>query len=199
MVILDVVVKGRPWAYLQPEVSGLSVVVHNMAKESILIKSFKCEPVSLFVGCSHEVRNIVDAQDGVPLNTVIAPESNIPSAYSLRGNGMRLRSTAKRSMPLEASGPQRMIKGTKAIGWRDDAARPAPASMRSTILVPCLHAGFVRTRAQAAALSSARASTRSRVMSKGVRISHHGDTALRRRERNWNRALSAGTVGANGT
>jgi hypothetical protein len=53
---------------------------------------------------------------------------------------------------------------------------------------------------QAAALNrSARASTRSRVMSKGVRISHHGDTALRRRERNWKRALSAGTVGANGT
>jgi hypothetical protein len=38
---------------------------------------------------------------------------------------------------------------------------------------------------QAAALNrSARASMRSRVMSNGVRTSHHGDTALRGRERN---------------
>jgi hypothetical protein len=75
MVILGFVVKGRPWAYLQPEVPGLSILVHNMAKGSILIKSFQCEPVSLFVGRSHEMRDIVEAQAGVPLNTVIAPES----------------------------------------------------------------------------------------------------------------------------
>ena len=81
MVILGFVIKGRPWAYLQPEVLGLSVVVHNMAKEPILIKSFKCEPASLLVVRSHQVRNIVDAQAGVPLNTVIAPESNY--AFSL--------------------------------------------------------------------------------------------------------------------
>jgi hypothetical protein len=75
MVILGFVVKGRPWAYLQPEVPGLSVFVHNMAKEPILIKSFKCEPVALFVGRSHEMQDIVVAHVGVPLNTVIAPES----------------------------------------------------------------------------------------------------------------------------
>ena len=75
MVILGFVVKGRPWAYLQPEVPGLSVVVHNMANEPILIKSFKCEPVSLFVGRSHEMQDILEAQAGVPLNTAIAPES----------------------------------------------------------------------------------------------------------------------------
>jgi len=40
-----------------------------------LIKSFKCEPVSLFVGRSHEIRDIVEAQVGLPLNVVIAPES----------------------------------------------------------------------------------------------------------------------------
>jgi hypothetical protein len=74
MVILGFVVKGRPWAYLQPEVPGLSLVVHNMAKEPILIKSFKCEPMSLCVGRSHEIRDIVEAQVGVPPNTVIAPE-----------------------------------------------------------------------------------------------------------------------------
>src|ERR1700730_15610426 len=75
MVILGFVVKGRPWAYLQPEVPGLSVVVHNLAKEPIFIKSFKCEPVSLFLGRSHEMRDIVEAEGGVPLNTVFAPES----------------------------------------------------------------------------------------------------------------------------
>ena len=75
MVILGFVVKGRPWTYVQPEVSGLSVVVHNMARESILVRSFKCEPVSLFVSRSHELRNIEDAQAGVPLNTVIATEA----------------------------------------------------------------------------------------------------------------------------
>ena len=75
MVILGFIVKGRPWAYLQPEVPGLSVVVHNMAKEPILINSFKCKPLSLFVGRSHEIRDIVEAQVGVPLNTVIAPQS----------------------------------------------------------------------------------------------------------------------------
>jgi hypothetical protein len=84
MVILGFVVKGRPWAYLQPEVPGLSVVVHNMAKERILIKSFKCQPVSLFVGRSHEARYIVDAQAGVPLNSVIAPESK--HSFSLLTN-----------------------------------------------------------------------------------------------------------------
>jgi hypothetical protein len=75
MVILGIVVKGRPWAYLQPEVPGLSLVVHNMANEPIIIKSFKCRPVSLFVGRSHEMRDIIEAQVGVPPNTVIAPES----------------------------------------------------------------------------------------------------------------------------
>ena len=76
MVILGFLVKGRPWAYLQPEVPGLSVIVHNMAKEPIFIKSLKCEPASLFVGRSHEIGDIVEAQLGVPLNTAIAPQSN---------------------------------------------------------------------------------------------------------------------------
>jgi hypothetical protein len=75
MVFFGFAVKGRPWGFLQPEVPGLSVVVHNMAKDPILIKSFKCEPVSLVVGRSHEMRDIVEAQVGLPPNTVIAPES----------------------------------------------------------------------------------------------------------------------------
>jgi hypothetical protein len=75
MVVLGFVVKGRPWAYLQPEVAGLSVVVHNMAREPIIIKSFKCKPVSLFVGRRHEVQEVVEAEAGVPPKTVIAPES----------------------------------------------------------------------------------------------------------------------------
>jgi hypothetical protein len=75
MVILGLVIKDGPWAYLQPELSGLSVLVHNMAKESILIKSFKCEPVSMFVGRSHETRDIAEAQAAVPPITVIAPQS----------------------------------------------------------------------------------------------------------------------------
>src|SRR5215470_14057156 len=76
MVILGFVVKGRPWAYLQPEVPGLSVVVHNMAKEPIFIRSLKCKPGSLFVGRSHEIGDIVEARIGVPLNTAIAPKTN---------------------------------------------------------------------------------------------------------------------------
>jgi hypothetical protein len=75
MVILGFVVKGRPWAYLQPEVPGLSLVVHNMAKEPIIIKTFKCKPGSLFVGRGHEIRDIVEAHAGVPPNAVIAPAS----------------------------------------------------------------------------------------------------------------------------
>ena len=76
MVLFGIVVKDRPWAYLQPEVSGLSVLVHNMANEPILIKSFKCEPASLFVSRSHEMRDIVGAEAAVTRNTVIAPQSN---------------------------------------------------------------------------------------------------------------------------
>ncbi len=75
MVILGIVVKGRPWVYLQPEVPGLSILVHNMATEPIVIKSFQCEPLSLFVGRSHETRDITEAKIGVPLNAVIPPQS----------------------------------------------------------------------------------------------------------------------------
>lgn len=71
MVILGLVAKGRPWVYLQPEVHGPSVVVHNMAREPILVRSIGCGRVPLLVARSHDVRDTEAARAGEPLNVHI--------------------------------------------------------------------------------------------------------------------------------
>jgi hypothetical protein len=71
MVILGFVAKGRPWVYLQPEVHGPSVVVHNMAREPIVVRSIDCGRVSLLVARSHDVRDTEPARAGEPLNVSI--------------------------------------------------------------------------------------------------------------------------------
>jgi hypothetical protein len=74
-VLIDRVFQHRPIVDLRPEKDPdyLKVVVHNVAKEAILIKSFECEPSSMGVSYSPALEQIVEAAAGKTFSAVIAP------------------------------------------------------------------------------------------------------------------------------
>jgi hypothetical protein len=73
-IVYDRFFKGEPLVYLQPGDTQLAVVVRNVAKEPILIKSFKCRPEAMFVSLSAEVGDLVYAIRGKPINALIQPD-----------------------------------------------------------------------------------------------------------------------------
>jgi hypothetical protein len=81
-IVIDRFYKDRPYVYLWPETPELTVgtpllkiVVRNVSKEAIFIKSFRCSPPAMYVSHGPTIRHMIAAAMRQPINAVIGPES----------------------------------------------------------------------------------------------------------------------------
>jgi hypothetical protein len=76
-VVIDRIFRHRPIVYLRPDHDPdyLMIVVRNIAKEAIIIKSITCDPPSMLVGYGLEIEHMVEAAADKKFSTVIEPAS----------------------------------------------------------------------------------------------------------------------------
>jgi hypothetical protein len=74
-VVIDRFFKDRPLVYLLPETAHLKIVVRNVAKEAIFIKSFKCSPPAMDVSYGPTLHHTINTVAGKTFSAVIGPET----------------------------------------------------------------------------------------------------------------------------